>query len=63
MRRLTQHDATFEWADIIRDLDHFQETTITVDDKPYAIRSAIKGTLGKVFGATGVAIPPTLRSA
>jgi Transposase DDE domain len=62
-RRLAQHGATCEWADIIRDLDHLQETTITVEDKPYVIRSAIKGTLGNVFAATGVAIPPTLHPA
>jgi hypothetical protein len=62
-RRLAQHGATCEWADIIRDLDHLQETTITVEDKPYVIRSAIKGTLGNVFAATGVAIPPALHPA
>jgi transposase len=62
-RRLAQHSWTFEWADIIRDLDHLQETTITVDEKDYVIRSQIKGTLGKVFQATGVAIPPAVRPA
>jgi transposase len=62
-RRLAQHGATCEWGDIIRDLDHLQETTITVEDKPYVMRSAIKGTLGNVFGATGVAIPPALHPA
>ena len=62
-RRLAQQGSTFEWADIIRDLDHVQETTITVDDKAYVIRSQIKGTLAKVFQATGVAIPPAVRPA
>jgi transposase len=62
-RRLAQHGWTLEWADIVRDLDHLQETTITVDDKDYVIRSQIKGTLGKVFQATGVAIPPAIRPA
>jgi hypothetical protein len=62
-RRLEQHGWTLEWADIVRDLDHFDETTITVDEKPYVIRSEIKGTLGKVFQAAGVAIPPALRPA
>lgn len=62
-RRLEQHGWTLEWADIIRDLDHLQETTITVDEKDYVIRSQIKGTLGKVFQATGVAIPPAVRPA
>lgn len=62
-RRLAQQGWRLEWADIIRDLDHLQETTITVDDKDYVIRSQIKGTLGKVFQATGVAIPPAVRPA
>jgi transposase len=62
-RRLAQHGSTFEWADIIRDLDHLQDTTITVDEKDYVIRSQIKGTLAKVFQATGVAIPPAVRPA
>ena len=46
---------------IIRDLDHLAETTITVDEKRYVVRSEIKGTVGKVFQAAGVAIPPALR--
>jgi transposase len=62
-RRLTQHASTFEWADIVRDLDHLQETTITVEEKAYVIRSQIKGTLGKVFQVTGVAIPAAVRPA
>lgn len=62
-RRLAQQDWTLEWGDIVRDLDHLQETTITVDDHDYVIRSQIKGTLGKVFQATGVAIPPAIRPA
>jgi transposase len=62
-RRLEQHGWTLEWADIIRDLDHLQDTTIAVDDKAYVIRSQMKGTLGKVFQATGVAIPPAVRPA
>jgi len=62
-RRLEQQGSTFEWADIIRDLDHLQETTITVEEKAYVIRSQIKGTLAKVFQAAGVAIPPAVRPA
>ena len=62
-RRLEDHGWTLEWADIIRDLDHLTETTITVDEKDYVIRSEMKGTLGKVFQAAGVAIPPAIRPA
>ncbi len=62
-RRLEQQGSTLEWADIIRDLDHLHETTITVNEKDYVIRSQIKGTVGKVFQAAGVAIPPAVRPA
>jgi len=62
-RRLEQQGSTFEWADIIRDLDHLQETTITVEEKEYVIRSQIKGTLAKVFQTAGLAIPPAVRPA
>ena len=62
-RRLEEQGWTLEWADIVRDLDHLRETTITVDEKDYVIRSQIKGTLGKVFQAIGVAIPPAVRPA
>lgn len=62
-RRLDERGWTLEWADIVHDLDHLAETTITVDEKPYVIRSEIKGTLGKVFQAAGVAIPPAVRPA
>lgn len=62
-RRLDERGWPLEWADIVHDLDHLAETTITVDDRPYVIRSEIKGTLGKVFQAAGVAIPPAVRTA
>lgn len=62
-RRLGEQASSFEWVDIVRDLDHVQETTITVNEKAYVIRSQVKGTVGKVFQATGVAIPPAIRPA
>jgi transposase len=60
-RRLAQQGSTCEWADIIHDLDRLQETTVTVQDKSYIVRSQIKGTLAAVFQAAGVAIPPAVR--
>jgi transposase len=62
-RRLETHGTPVEWADIIRDLDRFQATTISVAEQAYTVRSQIKGTLGKVFQAAGVAIPPALQPA
>ncbi len=62
-RRLTAKGSTLEWADIVRDLNHLHETTIEIDGHAYIIRSETKGTIGKVFQACGVAIPPALRAA
>jgi len=58
--RLEQKGFTVEWADVIRDLDNLVEMEITVSDKCYTIRSDTAGTIAKVFGACGVALPPML---
>jgi transposase len=50
-----------EWAHILDDLDGLQEIEMTVRDKPYRLRTETKGTLSAVFGACGVALPPTLQ--
>ena len=62
-RRLAAKHWALEWAHVVHDLDALQETTITIDDHAYIVRSEPKRTVGKVFQACGVAIPPTLRSA
>jgi transposase len=54
---------SLEWADVIRDLDRLQEVEMSLDGKNYVVRTETKGTVGKVFQACGVALPPTLRSA
>ena len=53
------HD--IEWADVIRDLDRLEESRIEQDGRRFALRSDVTRTVGKVFQATGVALPPTLR--
>jgi uncharacterized protein YlzI (FlbEa/FlbD family) len=53
---------TLEWAHVIEDLDALQETTITIDDRAFVVRSEAKRTVGKVFQACHVALPPVLRS-
>jgi hypothetical protein len=62
-RRLAAKGWKLEWADIIHDLNQLHETTIAIDDHAYIVRSETKGTVGKVFQACGVAIPPVLRAA
>jgi transposase len=53
----------FEWEDIKRDLKTLQETTIKEDGKQITVRSRAQGCCGKVFTATGVALPATIRAA
>lgn len=59
--RLERKGWTLEWADVLRDLDSLQEIEIRIDGKGYVLRNEVKGAVGKVFQACGVAIPPTLR--
>ena len=61
-QRLERRGWTLQWADVIRDLDRLQEIEIRLDGKGYVLRTETKGTIGKVFQACGVALPPTLRA-
>jgi len=53
--------AELEWAHILDDLDGLQEIELTVQGQGYRLRTESKGTISAVFGACGVALPPTLR--
>lgn len=53
--------ANLEWAHVIDDLAGLQEIELTVQGKGYRLRTETKGTIAAVFGACGVALPPTLR--
>ena len=59
--RLAQRDWKLEWADIVNDLDHLQEVDLNVNGKAYTLRTEVQGTVGKVFQACAVALPPTVR--
>jgi len=59
--RLARRGWKLEWADIVADLDRLQEINLNVNGKAYTLRTQPKGTVGKVFQACGVALPPTLR--
>jgi hypothetical protein len=60
--RLEGKGWSLEWADVIGDLDRLQEVEMSLEGKSYVVRTETKGTVGKVFQACGVALPPTLRS-
>jgi Transposase DDE domain len=59
--RLDRRGWKLEWADVLQDLDRLQEIEIKVNGKGYTLRTEANGTVGKVFQACGVALPPTLR--
>ena len=59
--RLEARGHKFEWADVIADLDRLQTVEVEQDGKRFRVRSDVQGTCGKVFQATGVAIPPTVQ--
>lgn len=60
--RLEGKGWSLEWADVIGDLDRLQEVEMSLEGKSYVVRTETKGTVGKVFQACGVALPPALRS-
>jgi len=53
--------AHFEWAQIVRDLDRLEEVEIEKKGDRFILRTQANGTVGKVFQAAGVALPPTVR--
>jgi len=59
--RLEAKGHDLEWADILRDLDALQEVEVEQRGKRFVLRTEAKGTVGKVFQAVGVAVPPTVR--
>ena len=59
--RLVARGRSFEWADIIRDLERVQQVEVEHQDKRFLLRSQLSGTAGRVFQAAGVAAPPTVQ--
>ena len=59
--RLVSQGLQFEWADIKQDLKALQEVTLEENGSTLAVRTECQGVCGKVFKATGVAVPPTIR--
>jgi transposase len=59
--RLTDKGFRCEWTDIVLDLDRLQDITVEQQGKRFLLRTATTGVCGKVFQATGVALPPTVR--
>ncbi|MFP1130514.1 IS1634 family transposase [Asticcacaulis sp. W401b] len=51
-----------EWQDLLRDLDRLQEATIEKDGKRITGRTSVRGQVGTIFQAAGIALPPNLKS-
>jgi hypothetical protein len=52
-----------EWGDVLRDLDRLQEVTITQDGRAMTLRTPATGTIGPLFKAARIALPPNVRDA
>jgi len=59
--RLALAGDTFEWAEILRDLEALQYVEVKHQGKRFLLRSEAQGSCGAVFRAAGVAIPPTIQ--
>jgi hypothetical protein len=56
--RLAERGRTFEWADVIRDLDRLQVVDVEQDGKHFRLRTEVRGCCARVFQAARVALPP-----
>jgi hypothetical protein len=52
-----------EWGDLLLDLDRLQEVEITKDGRRMTLRTPATGTVGPLFKAAGIALPPNIRDA
>jgi hypothetical protein len=59
--RLQAKGRTFEWADVMRDLEQVQQVEIEHQGHRFLLRSELRGTAGRVLQAAGVAAPPTVQ--
>ena len=62
-QRLDARGITFEWADILQDLERLEQIDIELQGKHYRLRTETQGSLSKLFQACGVALPPKVQAA
>lgn len=60
-RRLAASGQTWEWAEVLRGLDHLQAVEVAFRGRRYRLRSQFLGDGHKAIRAAGVAVPPTIR--
>jgi hypothetical protein len=61
--RLATAGHSFEWADIVQDLERLSETEIEQHGKRYILRNTAPGCAGPVLRTLGIALPPLIRCA
>jgi hypothetical protein len=61
--RLAAAGHSFEWAEVLRDLDRLQEVEVEQDHKHFVLRTPVTGCAGGLFQTLGVALPPNIRAA
>jgi len=59
--RLEAAGESFEWADVLRDLEALQAVEVEQQDKRFRLRTEARGTCGAVFRAVGLALGPTVQ--
>lgn len=59
--RLTAKGRSFEWTDVLRDLETVQQVDVEHQGHRFRLRSQLTGTAGRVLQAAGVAVPPTVQ--
>ena len=50
-----------EWGDVLRDLDRLQEVTLEKDGRQMTLRTPATGSIGPLFKAARIALPPNVR--
>ena len=60
-RRLAEQGQAWEWAEVLRGLDHLQEVEVAFRGRRYLLRSQLLGDAHQALRAAGVAVPPTIR--
>ncbi len=63
MTRMVGANFNPEWAELPCDFDRRQEVGVAHESKRFILRIPITGIAGKVFQATRLALPPTIREA
>jgi hypothetical protein len=61
MRRCEEKGLKPEWQPLLNDLDRLQQATIEKDGKAITVRTPTSGMVGRVFQATGIALPANIK--